>query len=168
MWAYLENLSKKSRLCHFKDDGETTMPKSYKRTVTVRWVNGLIGLLTRLGIAPKNQYILQVQGRKSGRLYTTPVILVEENNQRWLVAPYGEVQWVKNARAIGQVTLKRKGKDEVVNIAEIAPLERGAILKKYLKLAPITQAYFKAHIDDPPELFAAEGQNHPVFLVQLG
>jgi hypothetical protein len=61
-----------------------------------------------------------VPGRKSGRTYSTPVILIE-NGQRWLVAPYGEVSWVRNARAAGQVTLSRGRRREEIKISEVGP-----------------------------------------------
>ena len=61
--------------------------------------NRIVNALLRLGMSPPRTYLLTVPGRKSGRLYSTPVTLVEENSQRWLVSPYGEVSWVQNARA---------------------------------------------------------------------
>ncbi|NWJ47910.1 MAG: nitroreductase family deazaflavin-dependent oxidoreductase [Chloroflexi bacterium] len=143
------------------------MPKAYQRNFIVKFVNTLVTFLTKLGIAPKNQYILEVKGRKSGKIYTTPVILVVENTRRWLVSPYGEVQWVKNARAVGQVTLKRKGLTETVTITEIDGTERGEILKKYLKLASITQPYFNVSVDATLEAFEAEGKLHPVFSISV-
>ena len=53
----------------------------------------MAGLL-RLGLGPKSNYLLTTRGRKSGRRHTTPVSLVIDNGQRWLVAPYGAVGWV--------------------------------------------------------------------------
>ena len=54
------------------------------------------------GLAGGHTYVLAVRGRKSGKRYETPVSLIE-NGERWLVAPYGEVAWVRNARAAGEV-----------------------------------------------------------------
>jgi deazaflavin-dependent oxidoreductase (nitroreductase family) len=65
-------------------------------------------MLARAGIGPA--HLLTTRGRKTGRARTTPVILVQQDKQRWLVAPYGAVSWVLNARAAGRVTLRR-GRD---------------------------------------------------------
>ncbi len=142
------------------------MAKSYQRNFVVRLVNPIIQALIRLNVAPAGMHILSVRGRKSGRLYSTPVTLIEENGQRWLVAPYGEVAWVQNARAAKQVTLTRGQKTEVVGIAEIEATESAPVLKKYLAREPITQPYFDVHLDAPLEAFIAEAPRHPVFRLQ--
>ncbi|MBM3129438.1 MAG: nitroreductase family deazaflavin-dependent oxidoreductase [Chloroflexi bacterium] len=139
------------------------MSKIYQVTPMVRLVNRLMSSLVRLNIAPTRTHVLTVTGRKSGRNYSTPVTLVEEGAKRWLVAPYGEVNWVRNVRAAGHVTLTRAGKSESRSVIEIAPSERAVILKKYVALEPITRPYFDAAPDAPIEAFAAEAARHPVF-----
>ncbi len=128
-----------------------------------RFSNGIVTALIRSGIAPKYIYFLSVRGRKSGKTYSNPVTLVEMDGKCWLVAPYGEVQWVKNARASGQVSLTRARKSEIPKIRECSPEGAGPVLKKYLSLAAITAPYFDAKPDDPDDRFAAEAANHPVF-----
>ena len=59
----------------------------------------------RVGLAGRHTYVLTVVGRTSGTRYSIPVILVEARGERWLVSPYGEVAWVRNARAAGEVQL---------------------------------------------------------------
>jgi len=139
------------------------MSKIYQVTPIVRLVNRLVSVMIRLGVMPTYANILTVKRRKSGKEYSTPVTLVEKDGKRWLVAPYGEVNWVRNARAAGQVTLTRGAKSETRRIVEIAPTERAPILKKYLALAPIVRPYFDAAPDAPIEAFAAEAARHPVF-----
>jgi deazaflavin-dependent oxidoreductase (nitroreductase family) len=141
------------------------MAKTYQVNSMVKFVNRIMRTLVRFGIGPKQMYILTVRGRKSGKLYSTPVSLVEENDGRWLVAPYGEVSWVKNARATGKVTLTRARKSETVSIEELGPEESGPVLKKYIKQEPITQPYFEANPDAPVEEFKAEASRHPVFRI---
>ena len=65
----------------------------------------MMGVLLRLGVSPPHTYLLTLRGRKSGHPYSTPVTLVEEAGERWLVAPFGEVGWVRNARAAEQGNL---------------------------------------------------------------
>ncbi len=105
--------------------------KTYQRTFTVRFINRVMETLVRLGAAPKDRYLLTVRGHKSGRLYSTPVTLVEADSQRWLVAPYGQVSWVKNARAAGQVTLARGRQAQVAAIVELAPVESAPMSSRF-------------------------------------
>jgi deazaflavin-dependent oxidoreductase (nitroreductase family) len=107
-----------------------------------------------------------VRGRKSGKLYATPVSLVEEGDDRWLVAPYGEVSWVKNARAVGEVTLSRGGYSETVRLIEVEPKQSTPVLKKYVSQETITQPYFEADPNAPLVEFEAEAFRHPVFYIQ--
>src|SRR5271166_6455268 len=76
-------------------------------TALERTFNRTFGLLVGLGFGLKHNYLLQVRGRKSGKLYSTPIDLLEMDGKRFLVAPRGRTQWVRNAEAAGKVTLKR-------------------------------------------------------------
>jgi deazaflavin-dependent oxidoreductase (nitroreductase family) len=130
-----------------------------------RLLNGLVRGLLRVGLGPPRTYLLVVRGRKPGRLYSTPVTLVEEGGQRWLVAPYGEVAWVRNARAAREVTLCRGRHSETVSIEEVRPEEAGPVLKRYVAEVPITRPFFDARPDSPARVFAAEAPRHPVFRI---
>src|SRR5215813_8221602 len=70
-------------------------------------MNKTIGLLARLGVGPAYIHLLEVQGRRSGKTYTTPVNLLELKGHRYLVGGRGHTGWSKNALAAGAVTLKR-------------------------------------------------------------
>ena len=85
-----------------------------------RSVNRMIRVMLRLGVSPPHTHLLTVRGRKSGYPHSTPVTLVEGARKRWLVAPYGEVGWVRNARAAEQVTLTRGRRFETVRIQELS------------------------------------------------
>jgi deazaflavin-dependent oxidoreductase (nitroreductase family) len=139
------------------------MARPYRLGFWRRSVNRIVRALLRVGLGPPHTYLLTVPGRKSGRIYSTPVTLVEENAERWLVAPYGEVGWVKNARAAGQVTLKRGRRSETVGIVELSPDEAAPVLKMYLSRLPVVWPFFdvtpKSRITD----FVAEAPRHPVF-----
>jgi deazaflavin-dependent oxidoreductase (nitroreductase family) len=137
----------------------------YRHTPARRLGNLLVAPLARLGLAGKRTHILTVTGRKSGRRYSTPVQLVFLDGQRWLVSPYGERDWVKNARAAGTVELTRALRTERVRVEEVDPEAAAPILREYLKKAPITKPYFEARADSPLEEFAAEAPRHPVFRI---
>jgi hypothetical protein len=120
----------------------------------------------KIGIAPKYQFILVVKGRKSGRIYSTPVYIIEEKNSRYLVSPYGEVAWVNNARAAGVISLEKGNIKTDYRIVELSATKSAPILKQYLVLAPITQPYFDARPDSPLASFLAEASRQPVFALQ--
>ena len=141
------------------------MPKVYKLNVMRRLVNLTMSGFVRLGVAPPLTCLLTVRGRKSGKLYIKPVTPVMHDGKRWLVSPYGEVDWVKNARASGEVTLSRFLWKKTYAIQELSPAERGPILQKYVRWEAVTLPFFKAGIFSPVEAFTAEADQHPVFLL---
>jgi len=143
--------------------GDMGVAKTYSLTFGRRLVNWLMKALLRTGWGPKSIYLLTVKGRKTGDLHTTPVTLVEEDGQRCLVAPYGEVNWVHNARAAGEVTLTRGRRSETVPIIELGSEASAPILKNYVNRVPITRSYFVAAPDEPVEAFVDEAPRHPVF-----
>jgi deazaflavin-dependent oxidoreductase (nitroreductase family) len=113
-------------------------------------------------------YLLTVRGRRTGARDSTPVTLVEQSTNHWLVAPYGEVSWVRNARAAGQVTLSRGRRSETVAIVELRPAEAAPVLQQYVTEVPITRPFFDAKPDSPVEAFVAEAPGHPVFRIHNG
>ena len=139
------------------------MVKVYRVTFLVRLINRLMKMIIGWGVAPKHIYMLTVPGRKSGEPHSNPVAIVQQSGQRWLVAPYGEVNWVKNARAAGEVTLSRGRKSERFQIEETDAETRAPILRTYVALEPITRRYFDARADSPMSAFVAEAERHPVF-----
>ena len=134
----------------------------------VHVANRVMVRLNRWGIAAPNSYVLTVRGRKTGKSYSVPVMPVEENGQRWLVAPYGEVSWVRNARAAGEVMLSRGSRSETLKIREANPQESAPILKKYIARESMVRPYFDVQPDAPLEAFAAEAPRHPVFQLKTG
>jgi deazaflavin-dependent oxidoreductase (nitroreductase family) len=131
-----------------------------------RWLlNQLVHALLVVGLGPRHTYLLTVPGRRSGRPYSTPVTLVEEAEQRWLVAPYGEVNWVRNARAAGRVMLSRGRHTENIAIVEVGSEEAAPVLKRYISEVPITRPYFGVRPDASLDAFRAEAPQHPVFRI---
>lgn len=114
-----------------------------------------------LGIGPA--WSLTTRGRRTGLPRTVPVIPVHRDGLQWLVAPYGEVGWVRNARAAGQVDLSRGRTTRVYRIREVTRAEAGPVLKQYVQVASATRAYFAVPVDAPVAAFVAEAHRHPVF-----
>lgn len=139
------------------------MARKFRYTLDRRIINRMIVWMLKHGSAPRSYYLLTVVGRVSGKPHSVPVALVEEKDHRWLVAPYGEVDWVKNARVSNFVRLSRGNQDEDFRICQKPPDSAAPILKKYLKKYPITRSYFNARADSPTEEFIEEARNKPVF-----
>ncbi|MDI3341562.1 MAG: nitroreductase family deazaflavin-dependent oxidoreductase [Sphaerobacter sp.] len=141
------------------------MAPTYRLTPARRLANWLVRLLLALGVPLNSTYLLTVRGRRTGRPHSTPVRLVEADGQRWLVAPYGPVAWVRNARAAGQVTLSRGRRSETVAIEELGPAESAPVLQRYLAEVPIVRSFFDVTPESPLAAFVAEAPRHPVFRI---
>ena len=92
--------------------------------------------------------------------------LVEEAGKRLLVAPYGEVGWVRNARAAEQVTLTRGRRSETVRIVELSAEDAAPVLKRYLAQVPVVRPFFDVTSKSSLRDFIAEAPQHPVFRIQ--
>jgi deazaflavin-dependent oxidoreductase (nitroreductase family) len=141
------------------------MARTYHVNAIVRAVNRLSRVLIEREMGPKQRYLLTVRGRKTGKEYSAPVALIERGGRRYLVAPYGEMNWARNARAAGRVTLARGKRSETLSIAQVSAEESAPVLKEYLAVEPITGPYFDARLDSPLEAFVAEAPRHPVFVL---
>src|SRR5215470_13215927 len=127
------------------------MAKQYRLTRPLRLINDVGRFALRFGLAPPGAYLLTVRGRRSGRQYSTPVALIEGGDGRFLVAPYGETGWVRNARAAGEVTLTRGRRRERLRLHELPPEQAGPVLRRYVQKNRIVRPYFDARHDDPVE-----------------
>lgn len=141
------------------------MPAAYRLTRLRRLGNRLITPLAYLGLAGSRTHVLHVRGRRSGRRFSTPVMLVLDGDRRWLVSPYGEREWVRNARAAGEVELTRRLRTTRHRVEEVGPEEAAPVLREYLRTTPIVKPFFDADAGAGLAAFAAEAERHPVFLV---
>ena len=124
--------------------------------------NTIMSALVAAGLVP-HSHLLTTRGRRTGQPRKNPVVIVEYNGRRWLVAPYGPVGWVHNARAAGEVRLTRRGRSQVYAIREVSGHEAGPVLERYVRIASATRPYFQAHPHAPVASFVAEAAHHPVF-----
>jgi deazaflavin-dependent oxidoreductase (nitroreductase family) len=142
--------------------GRARPVRQYRPSRGQRVGDAIISVFVRAGLVPST-YLLTTKGRKTGRPLTHPATVVEHDGRRWLVAPYGPVSWVHNARAAGRVTLRRRGGRQTYAIREVPAPEAGPVLKRYVAIASATRPYFQADKDAPVEDFVAEADRHPVF-----
>ena len=142
----------------------TSMPEFRQPTAVEKFFNRALGTLIGLGIGPAHIYLLEVRGRKTGKLYTTPVDPLELNGKRYLVAPRGRTQWVRNAEAAGEIVLRRGGQNQKLGLRVISDPEKPPILKAYLDhYKREVQRYFPIAAGSPPEAFLNIAANYPAF-----
>jgi deazaflavin-dependent oxidoreductase (nitroreductase family) len=124
----------------------------------------VFGFLVGLGLGLRHNYLLQVTGRRTGRLYSTPVNILDLEGHRFLVAPRGETQWVRNARSSGRVWLKRGRSRQSYRVLEMADADKPRLLKTYLDRFRLTvQRYFTVPAGSPAEAFSDLASRYPVF-----
>lgn len=141
-------------------------PRPYRKSLWRRALNALVRPLARLGLAGPHTHLLTVPGRTTGTLWSTPVSIVRDGSERWLVAPYGERNWVKNARAAGWVELRRGKRQERLAVEELAPAEAVPVLRRYYELGLVTRPFFHVTLASPHTDWLAEAPRHPVFLTR--
>jgi deazaflavin-dependent oxidoreductase (nitroreductase family) len=141
-----------------------TPQSEYKAPSAVeKLFNQIFGFLAGLGLAPSFIYLLQVKGRKSGKTYATAVNLMEFRGKQFLVAPRGRTQWVKNAEAAGEVTLKR-GARRKFRLRVLTDGERPEVLKEYLtRYKSAVQKFFPVSPDAGIEAFQKIAQQYPAY-----
>src|ERR1700730_18560363 len=108
---------------------EETKPHFLKPTAIDRVFSQFYAALVRLGIGFKHNFILEVRGRKSGRVFSTPVNLLVHNGRTYLCASRGETQWVRNARAAPRVTLVKGSTRQEYTVRELPVADRPEPLK---------------------------------------
>ena len=133
-------------------------------TAMERAFNRLFGFLVGIGLGLKHNYLLQVRGRKSGKLYSTPIDLLDMDGKRFLVAPRGRTQWVRNAEAAGEVTLKKGAFRQSFRLRAIPDAEKPELLKAYLdRFKTTVQRYFPVPAGSDVQALAGVAANYPVF-----
>ena len=124
--------------------------------------------LTRLGISVWGSRVLRVRGRKSGELRSAPVNLLEHEGRRYLVAPRGETQWVRNLRSAGEGELMVGSKVERFRAVELADEEKVPILRAYLRRwkFEVGQFFGGVSADSPEAELRRTSAEHPVFRIE--
>lgn len=145
-------------------------PESARRYVKPGWFtrnifNRSVALLTRAGLSVWGSRELRVRGRTSGEWRTTPVNLLAFDGERYLVAPRGETQWVRNLRVSGSGELRVGRRTESFRATEVPDDEKVEILRAYLKRwkAEVGIFFEGVSADAPDSDIRRIAPNHPVF-----
>ena len=144
------------------------MIETFHMTRSMRIGSTILTALLRAGLPFGSLTLLSVRGRKSGKVHTIPVALVEQNDTRWLVAAFGEVSWVRNLRAAGRAQLTRGRRTEAIGVVELEAREAAPLLKQFLtsyQMVPFLPPYFAVTPRSPLADFEREASHHPVFRI---
>jgi deazaflavin-dependent oxidoreductase (nitroreductase family) len=129
-----------------------------------RLFNRVYGVLIGLGLGFKHTYLLEVRGRKSGKLYALPVDLLTHGGRQYLVAPRGDTQWVRNAQAAGVVRLRQGRRVQEFRLRALAEAERPPILQAYLtQFRREVQRFFPVPAGASIEAFVPLAPRYPAF-----
>ena len=134
---------------------------------TANVFNRLFRRLARWGVSVRGSRELAVRGRTSGEWRTTPVNPLDFEGQRYLVAPRGTTQWVRNLRASGVAELRLGRKVEVVHPVELPDADKPAILREYVIRwrAEVGQFFDGIDKDSTDEDLLAIAPGFPVFVL---
>ena len=145
------------------------MAEHYQRPgwFTKHVFNRIVAALTRLGIAVAGSRVLEVRGRSSGEWRRTPVNPLSFEGSRYLVAPRGNTQWVKNLRASGEGRLVVGRRTEPFSAVEVPDQEKVPLLREYLRRWKWESgAFFEgAGADSAEEEVRRIAPDHPVFRI---
>ena len=129
--------------------------------------NNAVEWLTRHGFSVWGSRVLAVRGRKSGEFRTNPVNLLSHDGRRYLVAPRGTTQWVRNLRVAGEGELRVGRRVERFVPAELADDDKPEILRSYLRRWKFEVGVFFDGVDAKAsdEKLREMAPGYPIFLV---
>jgi len=129
--------------------------------------NRLVAGLTRLGVSVWGSRELRVRGRTSGEWRRTPVNLLQHDGRRYLVAPRGRTQWVRNLEVAGSGELRVGRRVETFHATPVADADKVAILRDYLRRWKMEVGVFFGGVgpDSSDAEIAAIAPGYPVFLI---
>ena len=138
-------------------------PDWFTKTVFNPFVAGM----TRMGVSVWGSRVLRVRGRKSGEPRSSPVNLLTFEGRRYLVAPRGNTQWVRNIRVTHEGELLLGSKVEPIRVTEVPDPERVPILRAYLKrwFFEVGVFFDGVKADSPESELRRIAPDHPVFLI---
>ncbi len=141
----------------YKDWRPTRVGRIWSRAYA--WVAGL-------GVLPRLLLTLQVKSRQTGRPYSTVLVVVNHEGNRYLVSMLGDTsEWVKDVRAADGEAIVKRGLSRPVKLAEIPPNARAPILKAWSQVATSGRRHLAVSHDAPVSAFEAIAADHPVFRI---
>ena len=130
--------------------------------------NPVVAWLARAGVSLLGSRELRVRGRRSGEWRTTPVNLLTVDGQRYLVAPRGQTQWVRNIRVAGGGELRLGRRIEPFRAVEVPDRDKPVVLRRYLRRWRWEVGVFFDGVDAPDATLLAMAPGYPVFRIVTG
>ena len=136
---------------------------------TKTFFNPAVAAMTRAGLSVWGSRVLRVRGRKSGEWRSAPVNLLTYEGSKYLVAPRGLTQWVRNLRQAGEGELLLGNRVERFRAQEISDDQKIPILRAYLKRwkAEVGVFFSGVSADSPEEDVKRIAPDHPVFRIEI-
>jgi hypothetical protein len=136
---------------------------------STKMFNIAVARLTRMGVSVWGSRVLYVKGRSTGEWRSTPVNLLTFNGERYLVAPRGITQWVRNLRAAdgnGELHLGRRV--EPFHATELDDDAKPDVLRAYLKRWKMEIGVFFDGVgpDASDETLRGIAPGYPVFRIE--
>jgi deazaflavin-dependent oxidoreductase (nitroreductase family) len=151
-------------------DPETryVMPTTPLGRLTGRFFNATVAWLTRRGISVWGSRVLYVRGRTSGQWRSNPVNVLSYDGRRYLVAPRGQTQWVRNLRVAGGGELRVGRRVEQFTATELPDAEKAGVLREYLRRWKFEVGVFfdGVNADAPDSKLLEIAPGYPVFLIR--
>ncbi|WP_084704096.1 nitroreductase/quinone reductase family protein [Phaeacidiphilus oryzae] len=151
------------------DQPRLLKPTGTMQQLSDRFFRGTLTALAKAGIGTMGTHILAVRGRKSGEWRTTPVFPLEYEGARYLVAPRGHTQWVRNMRVTGGGELRLGRRTEAFTATELADDDKlkTDVLRAYLTKWTFLDKQFFPELSPtaPDEDYAAQAPGYPVFRI---
>jgi deazaflavin-dependent oxidoreductase (nitroreductase family) len=142
--------------------------RDWRPTRIGRWVNRFAKWWTSLGLASKEMAVLEVRGRASGQLRSTPVVVATVEGKRYLVSMLGpESEWVRNVEAARGEAVLRQGGQRAVHLVAVPTSERAPILREYVHVATSGRHHFPVAVGAPLSEFQLIAERYPVYRIDL-
>ena len=133
-----------------------------------RRLNGAWARLAAIGVGPARLVTLEVAGRRTGKAISFPVVVADYQGTRYLVSMLGDqTNWVRNVRAARWRAVLRRGNRELVQLDEVDPGQRAAILRRYLDCSPGARSHIPVGRGAPLAEFERIAAQYPVFRVTV-
>ena len=136
----------------------------------VRLFNPMVRRLLALGMPMGPNILMTVRGRKSGKDYTFPVATIEASGKEYLFSPFGEVSWVANLRAAGELTLRRGRRNRRMRAVELTPELAAPYLEEGMRsvigvplFGSMIAGWYGIDRSSTSQDFLAAARRHPAF-----
>jgi len=151
----------------------TAVPQTAARYLEPGWFtrnifNRAMRLFTKMGVSLRGSRELRVRGRKSGEWRAVPVNPLTIGDDRYLVAPRGATEWVRNLRVAGTGELHLGRKVEAFVADELDDEAKPEILRQYLHhwKAEVGVFFDGVGPDASDDELRAIAGGYPVFQIQ--